>query len=147
MRTTKILIMAISAILVLSVGCNARDKIITVDQLPAMAQTFLKKHFANNKLLYAKKDFEISGSTYEVRLEDGTEIEFDKKGNWDKVDCQMKAVPAELIPAAIAQYVTKNYTNAHIVKIDKERYGYEIELSNELELKFDKQFRLFDIDD
>ena len=33
------------------------------------------------------------------------------------------------------------------VKIDKERYGYEIELGNDLELKFDKNGKLLNIDD
>jgi len=33
------------------------------------------------------------------------------------------------------------------VKIDKERYGYDIEISNDLELKFDRKGRLLEMDD
>ena len=34
-----------------------------------------------------------------------------------------------------------------ITKIDKERYGYDIELSNDLELKFNRQGALIGMDD
>ena len=77
----------------------------------------------------------------------GTEVDFDKKGNWDNVDCKTKAVPASLVPAAIAQYVKAHYPNTVIVKIDKERGGYEIELSNDLDLKFNSKGKLIGIDD
>ena len=40
-----------------------------------------------------------------------------------------------------------NFPGVFVVKVDKERYGYEIELSNELELKFDKKGNLMSIDD
>ena len=33
------------------------------------------------------------------------------------------------------------------MKIDKERHGYDIELSNDLELKFNKQGQLIGFDD
>ena len=74
-------------------------------------------------------------------------MEFDRKGNWDNVDCQWESVPAALVPTEIATYVSTNFPGALIVKIDKERYGYEIELSNDLELKFNKSGKLFHIDD
>ena len=67
-------------------------------------------------------------------------------GEWDKVDCYMLPVPAALVPETIKQYVKANFPDAVINKIDKERYGYEIELSNNLELKFNKQGMLMQID-
>ena len=133
--------------LVQSVTCLADDKIIPVEQLPASAKTFVKKYFPQATIEYATKDTEFMGTTYEVRLSDGTEVDFDKKGNWDNVDCKTKAVPASLVPAAIAQYVKAHYPNTVIVKIDKERGGYEIELSNDLDLKFNSKGKLIGIDD
>jgi uncharacterized protein YuzE len=130
-----------------SVTCLADDKIIPVELLPAPAKTFVKKYFPQATIEYATKDTEFMGTTYEVRLSDGTEVDFDKKGNWDNVDCKTKAVPASLVPAAIAQYVKAHYPNTVIVKIDKERGGYEIELSNDLDLKFNSKGKLIGIDD
>ena len=48
----------------------------------------------------------------------------------------VQSLPAAIVPAAIAAYVKATFPNTVITKIDKERYGYEIELSNDIELKF-----------
>ena len=74
-------------------------------------------------------------------------MEFDGNGNWDKVDCKYKAVPAALVPDVIAKYVSANYAGALVTKIDKELYGYEIELNNGLDLKFSTNGQLLEIDD
>jgi uncharacterized protein YuzE len=147
MNKNKFFLVALLCMLLQSVTCLADDKIIPVEQLPAPAKTFVKKYFPQATIEYATKDTEFMGATYEVRLSDGTEVDFDKKGNWDNVDCKTKAVPASLVPAAIAQYVKAHYPNTVIVKIDKERGGYEIELSNDLDLKFNSKGKLIGIDD
>ena len=139
------LIWAVALCLLITAGCS--DKIIPNTELPIEAQTFIKTYFPEVPISYAKKDYEGLSCKYEVRLNDGTEINFSKKGVWDKVDCQMSEVPAALIPQMIANYVQTNYAGSVIVKIDKERYGHQIELSNDLEFKFDKNGNLFDIDD
>ena len=147
MNKNKFFWVALLCMLLQSVTCLADDKIIPVEQLPAPAKTFVKKYFPQATIEYATKDTEFMGTTYEVRISDGTEVDFDKKGNWDNVDCKTKAVPASLVPAAIAQYVKAHYPNTVIVKIDKERGGYEIELSNDLDLKFNSKGKLIGIDD
>ena len=147
MNKNKFFLVALLCMLLQSVTCLADDKIIPVEQLPASAKTFVKKYFPQATIEYATKDTEFMGTTYEVRLSDGTEVDFDKKGNWDNVDCKTKAVPASLVPAAIAQYVKAHYPNTVIVKIDKERSGYDIELSNDLDLKFNSKGKLIGIDD
>ena len=139
------LIWAVALCLLITAGCS--DKIIPNTELPIEAQTFIKTYFPEVPISYAKKDYEGLSCKYEVRLNDGTEINFSKKGVWDKVDCQTSEVPAALIPQMIANYVQTNYAGSVIVKIDKERYGHQIELSNDLEFKFDKNGNLFDIDD
>ena len=139
-------LMAFVSLMMISMNSQANDKIIPVDKLPAAAKAFIKAHFTGQHVSYAEKDGFVN-PTYEAWLVDGTQIDFDKNGNWDKVDCNLNAVPAALIPAPIASYVQTNFPDCVIVKIDKERYGFEIELSNDLELKFDKQGNLFYIDD
>ena len=129
-----------------SVSSFAGDRIIPAEQLPAAAKTFIQKTFPGQTVSYAKIDFD-GRKKYEVRLSNGTEVEFDKNGNWDKVDCNYSAVPASLVPATIANYVKTHFAGAKVVKIDKERHGYDVELSNDLELKFNKQGQLMNIDD
>ena len=147
MRTFTKLFAAMVALFASVSFVSCKDVIITADKLPAAAQTFIKEYFPGSDISYAKKDKELTKTTYEVVLQDGTEIDFDSKGQWDKIDCKRATVPAKLIPDAIATYVQTNFPGQAIVKIDKELFGYEIELLNDLELKFDKNGRLVNIDD
>lgn len=121
----------------------ADDTPIPVEQLPAAAKTFVQTNFKGKKILSAEKDW----NSYECRLDDGTKIEFNRKGTWKKVDRNMIALPAAIVPAAIQQYVSTNFPGTVITKIDKERYGYEIELSSDIDLKFNYQGVLIGMDD
>ena len=60
---------------------------------------------------------------------------------------KQKGVPASFIPKGIADYVKANYATTPVIKVDKERYGYDVELANDLELKFNEQFQLVGMDD
>ena len=85
---------------------------------------------------------------YEVILTDGTEISFDKNGNWENVETNInKSVPSAFIPEAIAAYIGKNHKDTRIVGIEKERKGYEVELSNGIDLKFDADGKFLRYDD
>lgn len=147
MRTLTKLFAALAAFFASAGFVSCKDLIITADKLPSAAQAFIKEYFPQSAVSYAKKDKELLKTTYEVVLQDGTEIEFDAKGQWDKVDCKRSAVPAALVPGIIAAYVQANFPGQTVVKIDKEPYGHEIELSGDLELKFDKNGKLLKVDD
>lgn len=146
MKQMKNLFMALVC-LMMSTACVADDRIIPVEQLPASAKAFIQKNFPGKTISYAKIDRDGLKTIYEARLDDGTEVDFDKKGNWDKVDCEKKAVPASLVPASIASYVKANFPGTFVETIDKERNGYEVELSNKLDLRFDKKGNFKRIDD
>ena len=123
------------------------DRVINKSQLPAPAQQFLNEHFAGVDLTYAKEERDIFKHSFEVRLADGTKIEFTSKGEWDEVECRFGEVPAAIVPQAIKEYIYKNYAGAKVLYIERDRNDYEVKLSNRLELKFDKDFNIYDIDD
>lgn len=123
------------------------DMPIPVDQLPAAAKTFVQQFFADKTIVFAEVEMKMTGREYEARLSDGTKITFNADGVWDKVDCKYQAVPAGLVPQVLAAYVQANYPGTMIVKIDKELYGYELEISNGLDLKFSPDGKLLGIDD
>ena len=141
MKQIKFFLVAVMSIVVANVAMSD-DRPILPDQLPQNAKAFIQSNFQGKKVMYAEKDW----NSYECHLDDGTKIEFSRKGNWDKVDCHFSPVPANIVPAVIRQYVKANYAGIEITKIDKERYGYEIELSNDLELKFNHQGTLIGMD-
>lgn len=129
------------------VAAAGNDKIIKKGRLPKPAQEFIDAHYAGVELLYAKEDCNILFKSYEVRLEGGVKLEFSSKGNWEEVECLQGIVPAAIVPQPIKDYVGKNYADESIIAIEKHRNNYEVKLSNRLELKFDKDFNIYDIDD
>lgn len=144
----KKLMLSLVALLALMVPATAdNDRPIPPEQLPDAAKTFIKATFPEQTIAYAEIEKGLVKTKYEARLNDGTKIEFNGKGEWDKVDCKYKAVPAALVPESIASYVAANYPGALIVKIDKELYGWDIELNSDLELKFSSSGQLLGIDD
>ena len=53
-----------------------------------------------------------------------------------------------IVPTQISAYVAKSsFPNQFIKKIERNSYTWEIELSNGIEIEFDKDFRVIDIDD
>lgn len=131
----------------LGVACANADRPIAVENLPQKAQQFIKKHFSQIKVTYATEDRDVISKDYEVMFADGSKVDFASNGEWTSVECKGKAVPAGIVPQQIEAYVKQNYPDAHIRKIDRDRTDYEVSLSNRLELTFNKNFKLIEIDD
>lgn len=124
------------------------DRVITLEQLPRQAQTFIGEYFPEAKVAYAKYEREFLDSQYTVVFTDGRKVEFRGNGTWSEVNCHHEAVPEGLIPAAIRSRIDELYSEGIVVhKIERmKRDGYEVELSNGRSLEFDSNLRLIDID-
>ncbi len=114
--------------------------------LPEPITAFLKQHFPDATVAGVETDRDHGSVEYEVHLNNGTQIDFDANNQWDQVEA-MKGVPAYFIPKAIASYVKSNYQDMTITKVNKEYHGYEIELSNGLDLNFDRSGQFLGMDD
>lgn len=125
------LIVLLGIITLAFVSC---DRPLTFEKLPQQAQQFINQNFKDVGFLSAMKD----DGKYDVVLKDGTEIEFTRKGEWKKVDCHLTAIPEAVIPLTILTYVKAQFPDNFIVKIDKDSREYEVELNNNIDLKFDK---------
>ncbi|MBO7120637.1 MAG: PepSY-like domain-containing protein [Bacteroidaceae bacterium] len=141
MKMFKYLMMALMCLI--SSSLMADDTPIPIEQLPETARSFVQTNFKGQKIMYAEKDW----NSFECRLADGTKIEFSKKGAWKKIDRKNVAVPEGIVPETIIEYVKANFEGCVVTKIDKERYGYDIELSNDIDLKFNYQGVLIGMDD
>ena len=113
---------------------------------PAITQ-FVTQHFPDATVQMVMPD----DDDIDVVLNDYTKIEFRRNNEWKKVDCEhsttFTAVPATLVPEQITAYVTANFPNAIIKKLEKNFRSWEIELNNGLELKFNSNFKVMEIDD
>ena len=119
------------------------DRVITFEKLPAPAQALLKEHFADKVPLVITADWD----DYKVAYQSGESLEFDKKGNWKELDFKFSAVPAALIPAQVAAVIEQNFPGAAIVKIERDRKGFEVKLDNGIEVELNKRFQIVDMDD
>ncbi|MBO7138047.1 MAG: PepSY-like domain-containing protein, partial [Bacteroidaceae bacterium] len=89
----------------------------------------------------------VDWDDYKVIYQSGEKVEFDKKGNWKDLDCKVSAVPTALIPEQIKTNVKATFPAATIIKLDRDRRGYDVKLNNGMEIEFDKNFRVVDLDD
>ena len=129
-------------------ACICHDeRPIKFDELPTQAQSFVKEHFADEKISHVIEDKEFMGNEYKVVFLSGTKVEFDRSGAWTEVDCRYTAVPAQLVPKAVADYVKTNYPESSIMELRREHGGCEVKLTGGLELTFNKAGKLVDIDD
>lgn len=82
----------LSAILLL--GALSASAIIPFDKyedLPVTAQEMLNEHFPKAKVSMIKVDRHLlKKADYDVKLTNGTKIEFNNKGKWTLVDCKKK---------------------------------------------------------
>lgn len=146
-RFLRILMIDICCMVSCNMVANAdNDKPISVNALPAKAQTLLSQHFNGQKVMLATIETGVINKSYDVVLQNGTKLEFDKKGNLTEIDCKQGKVPAKLIPQAIRNYLKKNYPAQAVKKIEMSKNEYEVELANGLDLTFNKHFQLIDID-
>ncbi len=142
----KKLLFLLLSVFTIQVAQADNDKPVTFEQLPAKAQAFIKQNFPTLKVTFAKVDKEVFDTTYDVVFDNGDDLEFDKSGDWKDLNCRRSGVPAGVVPAQISNYVKEKYPDATIVKLERDRYEYEVRLSNSWEIKFDKKFNVIDMD-
>lgn len=111
----------------------------------------VRTYFPDAEIIASIKD----GLDYDVTLNDYTQIGFDGSlfggFEWDEVDCKHSstrtAVPTAMVPPEITNYVSRAHGTQSIVKLAKDGKRWDIELSNGIEIEFDKRFNVIDFDD
>lgn len=79
-RILRILMIAICCMVSCNMVANAgNDKPISVNALPAKAQTLLSQHFNGQKVMLATIESGVVSRSYDVVLQNGTKLEFDKR--------------------------------------------------------------------
>lgn len=143
-------IIILSGILLFTILPISADDIVTKDiqKLPKTAREFITKHFPDNKISYIKIDKELFSTTYDVVFINGAEIDFNGSGEWTEIDGNKQGIPIAILSPSIRNYITGEFSNIPIEKVEKESWGYiEIELVNGMDLKFNKKGELVEIDD
>lgn len=130
-----------------AIMCFGMSSAMAQNTNPAITN-FVQQYFPQATIQYVMPDED----DIDVVLNDYTKIEFRLNHEWKKVDCEhsttFTSVPATLVPEQITAYVNANFPNTIIRKLEKKFMGgWEIELSNGLEVKFTSNFRVLEVDD
>lgn len=136
-----------AAVLMLSMSACAHDQLITFEQLPANAQALVKTHFNAAEVSVVIMDKDLLDTDYEVRMQNGTKLEFEGNGELKKVDCGLQRVPDTLLPEPVKQQVAARFPNAYITEWKKDDWHWKAELNNGLELVFNSTYEFVGIDD
>ena len=109
-----------------NMACADNDKVTNnINELPQVSRTFLNNYFDGNKVSHIKIDKDLFlVDSYDVILTDGTSVEFNRDGEWKEVK-------------SFQQNIT----------VERGKRKVSVDLANGLELKFDLNGNLIDIDD
>ncbi|MDE6093348.1 MAG: PepSY-like domain-containing protein [Muribaculaceae bacterium] len=121
-------------------NCSDDDKDVPVDvaALPEGAQAFIASHYSGMHVVLSVRDKEDGRDEYEVRFSNGHEVTFDAAGEWIDVEAPAgRVVPDGLVPEAVALYVVTNYPSEGINEISRSAAGYDVDLTNGVDLEFD----------
>ncbi len=111
-----------------------RDSLIVApNALPAPAQSFLSQHFKGANIALVKKDMD----SYDVTLNDGTEVDFTLNGDWKDVDGQYKPIPTTFLPNGLAAKVQAAHNGAQIIDVERQISGFKLKLNNRMKVYTD----------
>lgn len=131
----------------LGVACADNDRPISMDKLPVKAQQFITKYFGDLKVSFAKEEHDFLEVTYEVLFTNSTKIEFFRDGEWKEISCKYSSMPDGIVPEPIMMYVQTHFPDILVVGIERDRREIEVSLANKLELTFNLNYDIIDIDD
>lgn len=130
-------ILVLFAVLIFAAcGNDDDDQKISAAELPQRAIVFIETHFPDAQIISVTLDSN-SRSQYEVKLNNGFDLDFDQEGEWTEVEGHGQKVPDAIIPERILEYVQTIYPNAFIEEISKKTDRYEVDLSTDIDLIFD----------
>ncbi len=128
---------------------NNQEVVINYSELSESCKNVIETHFPDVTVTRVEKKNvpDTDGTVYEVKLSNGMEIDFTAECDWTDIDGNNQQIPYALVPETILTYVQTNYPSTFIEGIDKEPFGYEVELSNNLDLIFNSNGEFVRIDD
>ena len=64
--------------------------LISIEQVPEAAHTYVRKNYPGKRIIIAKKDRELFNTTYDATLDNGLKLTFDSKGSFVNIKRQAK---------------------------------------------------------
>lgn len=102
------------------------------NDLPEKALDFLREYYGQHYAQSCEKEYDTE--SYDVVMTDGTEVEFDYNGKVIEIEAPSKsAIGTDVVKKVVTDKVYKKLTELGVAdkveKIDREKRGYDIELT------------------
>ncbi|MBQ8220974.1 MAG: PepSY-like domain-containing protein [Bacteroidaceae bacterium] len=140
-------LVSILIVLFAVVALHAEEQPITFGELPKNAKIFVFTYFKDIPFTEVYIERRASLTQYEVRLQDGVELQFDRTGLCTEISSKNGEVPDIVIPKRMLSVIRKHYPDNYIRKYENNGRMYEIELDNGVVLTFSMTMRLIDVDE
>lgn len=151
------------ALAVSTVSCSKDDStnqgtelVISKDGLPKATLATINTYFggtANIKVASQAYTANIYNSIYNVKLNTSFEIDFDDNGVWTEIESENDTpIPESFLIAElpiIFEYCINEFPDNYVMEIEREKFGYTVELNNGTDLIFDRNQNLigYELDD
>ena len=98
-------------------------------------------------MAFATVEDDLIKPDYQVVLTSGVMITFRNDGRLEKIETRKGGIPSGIMPVQITEMIKDRYPGVEIVEYEVGRKTYEVTLSNNVELKFNRDFNVIEIDD
>lgn len=142
----KKIVMTLVALAAFAAALSADDRPMAYEKLPAPAKEYIQTNFPGEKTTMVTKDDDLIFADYTVMLSNGIRLEFEHSGALTQISSP-NGIPAELVPVSIRKYVQAHYPDAGYLDFEIGKRTYEVKLTNRMELKFNNNFHIIEIDD
>lgn len=120
------------------------EKKIDFGDLPSEARSFIENYFPSADVLSIVQEKEDGRKEYQVKLSNGTDMEFDEDGEWTNIECYFSPLPTGILPANVITKVEELHPEAYINGVEKELGGYVVEVTDaggiDWDMRFNAQF-------
>ena len=129
---------------ILLTGCE-KETIIQGNQVPEKIKTYIETHFPQLSVLQVLEDRDGFTLTYDVTLQQGYFLEFNRKMEIEEVT-GIEPIPNSVVPSNILTYVQTQFSEQSILSWDLSDRIQEVTLDNGIQLEFDKEGNFLRID-
>lgn len=116
------------------------EKKIDFGDLPSEARSFIENYFPSADILSIVQEKEDGRKEYQVKLSNGTDMEFDEDGEWTNIECYFSPLPTGILPANVITKVEELHPEAYINGVEKELGGYVVEVTDAVGIDWDMRF-------
>ena len=127
-------------------GCDKQEILRTPTDIPVEIQKYVTTHFPDQQILQVIKETDGLTVTYDVYLDNQTELEFNRKKEIIKIESKFE-LPDSVIPAKIKAYVVANFPAYYIIGWELEGNHQQIKLNNDMDIEFTMDGDFIRIDD